>query len=206
MKMKTFLLALATSILISATPKTSVEKKYSIDINKSKIQWTGYYVFNFGNHYGTISLTNGELFMAENEDIKGFFEIDMHSIQTLDMKADNGGTDLTNHLKSDDFFSVDQYSTARFEILDGKKIKDAPLGKANYEITGNLTIKGITNPIKFPATISMEDGTLKASAKFKFDRTKWNIRYNSGRFFDDVGDGAISDGIGMEIEIIALNR
>ncbi|AYB30358.1 YceI family protein [Chryseolinea soli] len=173
-----------------------------VDTKQSTVAWTGYYAFNFNEHTGTIRLTKGEIEVADNRITGGFFELDMNSIEDVDMRGESSAKDLEDHLKSDDFFSVAQYPSARFTITKTKELKDGP-NFPNYEITGTLTLKGITNTLTFPATVELKDGQLQATAKLKFDRTRWNVRYNSGKIFSSIGDGAISDAIALEIHLKA---
>jgi len=175
---------------------------FKVDPQQSKLLWRGYYLFSFGEHFGTVQLSDGEV-QIENEQItSGFFSIDMKTIKNLDMAEDNGAKDLEAHLMSDDFFSVDKFPKATFEITQSEKIKDAGEGQPNYDIIGNLTIKGVKNNLKFPAIVNFTEHSVEAKARFKIDRTKWNIHYNSGKFFADIGDGAISDAIGFEILLV----
>jgi polyisoprenoid-binding protein YceI len=176
---------------------------YKVDIQQSSLRWIGYYLFSFGEHNGTINLKKGELVMTNDQLTGGSFEIDMTTITNLDMPADDGGNSLVNHLKSDDFFSTDKFPSASFEIAKVEPIKDATADQPNVEITGTLTLKGVKNTLKFPAKVKSNGSTITAEAKFKFDRTKWNVHYNSGKIFSDVGDGAISDAIGIELIIRA---
>lgn len=177
---------------------------YKIDIAQSKMLWTGYYLFSFGEHSGSIQLLKGDI-QAEKQSITGgYFDIDMTSIKDLDMPAGDGGKDLEEHLKSNDFFASDKFPTARFEITKSEKIKDAHAGGPNLDITGELTIKGIKNTLTFPALVNFSEKGIQAKAKFKFDRTKWNIHYNSGKIFTDVGDGAISDAIAIELDLVGV--
>lgn len=170
------------------------------------MNWTGYYVFSFGEHAGSINISKGELSILENEIIGGSFEIDMKSMKDLDMPAEDGGNDLVEHLKSDDFFSVDKFPVSTFRITKVEKIKDALPDHYNVDITGVLTLKGVSNALTFPARIILDSSKVKANARFKFDRTKWGVHYNSGKIFSDIGDGAISDAIGLEMEIVALKK
>jgi polyisoprenoid-binding protein YceI len=119
------------------------------------------------------------------------------------MPANDGGNDLVEHLKSDDFFATEKFPAAQFEITNVEPIKDATGDQPNAQITGTLTLKGVKNTLKIPATIKYTSSTITAHAKFKFDRTKWNVRYSSEKFFSDVGDSAISDAIGIELTIQA---
>jgi polyisoprenoid-binding protein YceI len=201
--MKTSILALVVLVTFSALTFRDPGTLYKVDIQQSSLRWIGYYLFSFGEHNGTINLKKGELVMTNDQLTGGSFEIDMTTITNLDMPADDGGNSLVNHLKSDDFFSSDKFPSASFEIAKVEPIKDATADQPNVEITGTLTLKGVKNTLKFPAKVKSNGSTITAEAKFKFDRTKWNVHYNSGKIFSDVGDGAISDAIGMELIIRA---
>ena len=209
--MKSFLLTGIFMISVVLTTTLSSFKPngttaYKIDIDRSALGWTGYYVFSFSEHNGTIKLSGGEIMADDHQIVSGYFDIDMTSIKDLDMPVDDGAKDLENHLMSDDFFSVNNFPSARFEITKTTKIKDAVPGGPNYDVTGDLTIKEVKNSLTFPALINFNDDGIEAKAKFKFDRTKWNVRYNSGKFFSDIGDGAISDAIGLEIHLFTLKK
>jgi polyisoprenoid-binding protein YceI len=197
-----FVLLLLTAGLFSF--KSSAPATYKVNAEQSLLRWTGYYLFSFSEHNGTIGLSGGEISVGDQNSISGYFDIDMTSIRNLDMQPDNGGKDLENHLKSDDFFHAVKFPTARFQITKVEKIKDAVDGGPNYDVTGDLTIKDVKNTLTFPALVKFVDNGIEASAKFKFDRTKWNVRYNSGKFFSDIGDGAISDAIGMDIRLLTV--
>lgn len=201
--MKKTILTLAVLATLSALTLREPGTLYKVDIQQSSVHWTGYYLFSFGEHNGTINLKKGELVITDDQLTGGSFEIDMNSMKNLDMPADDGGNSLVNHLKSDDFFSTNKFPSANFEITKVEPIKDATADQPNVEITGTLTLKGVKNTLKFPAKVKSNGSTLTAEAKFKFDRTKWNVHYNSGKIFSDVGDGAISDAIGMELIIRA---
>lgn len=186
--------------------KNSEPEIYILNATESSMHWTGYYVFNFGEHNGTVNIKNGELKVINNEIIGGGFEVDLTSMKNLDMKDDDGGIDLINHLKSEDFFAVDKYPKAIFKITQVEKITDRPSNGYNAEITGELTLKGNTNTLKFPASVTIDGSTIKAHSKFKFDRTIWGIKYNSTKFFGSVGDGAISDALGIELNLVATKN
>ena len=201
--LKYYLLAILIGGLFSFTKWEKGPVSFHVDLKKSKLRWTGYYLFEFGEHNGTVDLASGDI-QVENQMITtGRFIIDMTSIKDLDMAQDNGGKDLQQHLLNKDFFDVDQFPTAQLQIVKTEKIKDASSGGPNYDVFGELTIKGVRNPIKFPALITITENSVEAKARFKFDRTKWDIKYNSGKFFADAGDGAISDAIAIDIELYA---
>ncbi|HEY5745451.1 MAG TPA: YceI family protein [Chryseolinea sp.] len=188
--------------LSSFTAEPDGSEFYIVNTQQSTVAWTGYYAFNFNEHTGTIRLTKGEIEVADTRITGGFFELDMNSIEDVDMRGESSAKDLEDHLKSDDFFSVAKYPSARFTITKAKELTDGP-NHPNYEITGTLTLKGVTNTLTFPATVVLKDGQLQATAKLKFDRTRWNVHYNSGKFFSSIGDGAISDAIALEIHLMA---
>lgn len=196
--MKNTLVTLIFLVSLSALT-TAQNLRYKSDTQKSKVLWYGYYLFSFGEHYGSIDLSKGELIVKGNEVVGGEFEIDMNSIVNIDMGEDGKG--LSEHLKGDDFFAVHQFPKAQFKIEKIKKLDDVRAGDPDVEVTGLLTLKGITLPITFPAVIQITESEVLAKGKLKFDRTKWNVRYGSGKLFGDVGDNAISDAIGIDLNL-----
>jgi len=156
------------------------EKKV-IKTDKSTVTWKGYKVT--GSHYGSISLKSGNLVFTEGKLTGGEFVMDMSSIVTDDLTGEYKGK-LEGHLKSDDFFGVENFPTANLVFT---KVKST--GKNSYEVSGDLTVKGKTEPIKFDLSIYGN----KATANLKIDRTKFDIRYGSTSFFDDLQDKAIYD-------------
>jgi len=101
-------------------------------------------------------------------------------------------------LKSDDFFSVEKNKTAHFEIT-----KVTSKSGNDFDLTGKMTIKGITQEITFPATIITTAKEVKATAKITLDRTKWDIKYGSGKFFEGLGDKIIHDDFVIELNLQA---
>jgi polyisoprenoid-binding protein YceI len=190
-------------LLIAFNGLSQTPSNFAVDVSQSSVKWYGYYIFSFGEHYGSLELKKGTLTVTNDQITGGSFEIDMTTLRNLDMKEDDGGKSLSDHLKGDDFFSVDKFPLALFEIERIEKIKDAQAHQPNFDVTGKLTLKGISNSLTFPAEIIVQNNELVATAKFKFDRTKWNVQYGSGKFFADVGDGALSDAIGIELKIKA---
>jgi polyisoprenoid-binding protein YceI len=135
---------------------------------------------------GTVSLKGDRV-------VGGTFTLDMTSIVNLDLEAEEWNQKLVGHLKSDDFFSVETHPTATFKITKAKLRRFAKANEANYEIKGVLTIKGISNAVTFPARIVWNDQGYEATGKIELDRTRWDIRYGSGKFFDNLGDKMIHD-------------
>lgn len=157
-----------------------VDKK-EIKTDKSKVVWKGYKVT--GSHEGTINIQSGELVFDGDKLTGGEFVIDMTTINTTDLTGDYKGK-LDGHLKSDDFFGVESHPTASLVFTEV-----SASGKNAYDVKGNLTIKGKTNPVSF--TISIYGN--KATASLKIDRTKYDVRYGSTSFFDNLKDKAIYD-------------
>ncbi len=173
-------------------------KKAEIDLKASKVEWKGKKLT--GEHHGTILLKSGQLLFDENKLSGGAFEIDMTSINNLDLTDTDSNKKLVGHLKSDDFFSVANHPTSKFEIT-----KVEHKSGDSYNLTGNLTIKGITHPITFPATISNKDGKVSAVADIKFDRSKYDVRFGSKTFFDNIGDKVIYDEVELKVNLISSN-
>ena len=149
--MRSILALLCITLFSFSTPET-----YVVDTHASSLDWSGYYLFSFGEHAGTVQLTEGKLAIENSEITGGSFTIDMTSITCTDMPADDGGNDLVNHLQSDDFFSTAKFPEAKFEITKVEPIKDSQAGQPNVEITGTLTLKGVKNALTFPALVSVE--------------------------------------------------
>lgn len=182
-------------------PENAVVK--NIDKASSIVAWEGTKVT--GKHYGTIGLKSGELYLVDNQIVGGNIVMDMNRIVVLDLEDPEMNARLKGHLESDDFFSVATYPEATFEMANIVKKEDAMEGQPNYTISGNLTIKGITHGVTFPATVSVTDNALSAQAEFGLDRTLWEVRFGSGRFFEGLGDNLIHDNFTMTLDIVALN-
>ncbi len=164
----------------------------------SKLTWAGKRV-NYG-HYGSVDLLSGELEFEGDDLLGGEFVIDMKSIRDLDMDDEKRSGRLAGHLKSEDFFDVENYPKALFAITSVKKEKT---DNGNYILTGLLTVRGKTNTESFNAQIDRDGNTVTAKGKVVFDRTKYDVKYGSGSFFDDLGDKMIHNNIELDVEIVA---
>jgi polyisoprenoid-binding protein YceI len=134
--------------------------------------------------------------MIENGQLMGgTVEVDMNTIEDKNHGRDNG---LIKHLKDPDFFDVKKFLFSTIAIT-----RVASINVVDKEITGNLTIKGVTHPVTFPAKMEVKDGIVNANGKLVIDRTDWGIRYNSGKFYDKLADKTISDSIEFNIKIVA---
>lgn len=197
MKRLNLLLAMMmATVLAFATVKPDNEAKIPVQVKKSEVKWVGEKVT--GSHHGTIDLQKGHLEVSDGRLKGGSFVIDMNTIQNLDLEDPTYNQKLVGHLKSEDFFGVEKHPEAKFNITNTEY-----LGNNRYNITGNLTIKGITHPISFPAKVQVTDDGVKANAKLTFDRSKWDIRYGSDSFFDGLGDKMIYDEVKIELSLVA---
>lgn len=171
---------------------------YKIDPSKSEVKWLGKKVT--GQHNGKINIQEGEVIAAGENVIGGTVVFDMASITSEDITDAEMNGKLIGHLKSPDFFATDSFPTSTFKL---KSITNGAEGMKN--ITGDLTIKNITNEISFPAEVKVDStsNSLQAKGKTTIDRTQWNIRYGSGKFFQDLGDKAIYDEVELELDVTA---
>ena len=187
--------AAALTAFAFTTPKQKQETTYSIDITKTTASWLGKKVT--GQHEGNISISKGKVITDGKNITGGTVEFDMNSITCTDLKDKNYNDKLVGHLKSADFFSVEKFPTSKFEITK------VSLGDKDYNVTGKLTIKGITNEISFPAVIKMDEKSMTVVAKITVNRTKFDIKYGSASFFDTIGDKAISDDFELNVNVVA---
>jgi len=203
--MKKLMMIAATALLATSFAKVNGQDGdktiYTIDTQKSIVLWKGEKLT--GEENGTLELKGGTVTVKGESVMSTDLVIDMTSIVATDIedKVDNGK--LVGHLKSDDFFSVEKNPTATFKATSFKAIKGVTNGAPHYMVTGELTIKGITNTINFPAMVVISNGMLTANATSKFDRTKWDIKYGSGSFFEGLGDRVIYDDVTFEFQLVA---
>ena len=182
----------ASVSFLAFTPKADT---YTVDLTKSSISWEAKKLV--GGHAGFIDLTSGSLVFNGKKLTGGGFAASMTSLKVMD-----GGTKpnpgLDRHLKSDDFFSAEKFPAANFVI---KKVEG---NGANVNVTGDLTIKGVTNSITFPATLTWNaDKTISATAdKIEIDRTKYGIQYRSKSVFSDIGDKMIEDNFTIAVKLV----
>jgi len=191
MKKITIISFIASVWLLAFTLKPT-DDKYTVDTEKSSLDWLCKKVG--GQHNGTVKLNEGSLLFDGNTLKGGTFSVNMTSIT---IEGDN--KTVLDDLKSDNFFSISKNPASTFTIT-----KVTPSGTDQVTITGNLTIKGITNPITFPATVKKQDNVVIAVAKgIKVDRTKFDIKYRSISFFSTIGNRAIDDEFELSVSLVA---
>lgn len=171
-------------------------KEFKIASAKSRIDWIGKKVT--GAHNGTIDVKEGQFLLNEGKVTSGHVIIDMSAITILDVTDPATNTQFAGHLASDDFFSIEKYPTATFEIVSVN-----PLSENQYHFEGNLTIKGITHAAAFDATVENNGSTLTLIGKLIVDRTKYGIKFRSGNFFKDLGDTLIYNDFELDVNVTA---
>ncbi len=169
-----------------------VNDRGSVNIEKSTINWLGKKVT--GEHSGTINLKSADINFNDGALAGGSFTIDMNSLTCTDLEGEWKGK-LEGHLKSDDFFGVATHPTASFTIT-----QVARNTSGGYKVTGDMTIKNITNEVSFDAKVSEDFRSVKA--KIIIDRSKFDVRYGSGSFFDNLGDKTIYDDFELDVNLV----
>ena len=172
-----------------------VDGAYAVSTSSSSLGWEGSRPLIPGyKDNGTIAIQGGSLEVSGGVITGGSFTIDMGTITAVSTGRGNGEDMLSRHLKSADFFDAENFPTSTFTITNAT---------ADGMITGNLTIKGETHPISFPATLSQNGDTITAQAEVEVDRTTWNVRYGSDKFFDNLGNNLIDDTFTLTINLTA---
>jgi polyisoprenoid-binding protein YceI len=215
-------LVISTGLLVSCKPKGAEETTaettettgnnpkgtaYEIDVPRSELKWNAFKPT--GTHFGTVPIAGGTIYVDGDLITGGSVEIDMTGIEVKDLDGEMKQK-LESHLKGsvpgseDDFFNVSKYPKATFNILGSTKLENDPLG--THMINGELRIKEITKPVSFKAIVDLTSGTaLKATAEpFVIDRTEWDIKFKSKKFFDNLKDDFVNDEIKLELTVGAV--
>lgn len=192
-------LLFATIVMVISFANSFAQKsnksKIDIDLKQSKLEWTGKKLG--GEHYGEIQLASGHLTFDKKKLTGGTFDMDMTSINCMDITDAKSNNRLIDHLKSEDFFSVTRFPKSTFTIT-----KAEAKSETEYLITGNLTIKEKTNPITFPAKVVVVGNQIKAEATLVFDRSKFDVKFGSQSFFENLGDKLVYDDVDMKVTLI----
>ncbi|ASW74549.1 polyisoprenoid-binding protein [Chryseobacterium piperi] len=176
--------------------------QYALDTLNSKIEWKGYKVFKSDNtsHFGTIKFESGDLTVKDGKLESGKFVADMNSLTSVDLKDDAKQlADLNEHLKSGDFFEVEKFPTASYEVT---KVTPAVEGDYNTLLDGNLTIKGITKPFQLKANVSVKEGEVTVATEPKdIKRDEFGVKFQV-----PAKDGVIKDEVTLQINVKALEK
>lgn len=171
------------------------EKYRAVDTMQSVVAWKGSMQIGPNYHRGNVYLSQGELMVENGQLTGGTVEVNMGTIEDEKHGSDNN---LIKHLKDPDFFDVKKFPFSTIVIS-----KVEPIDDTHKKITANLTIKNITQPVSFPAEVEIKDGIVKAHGKLVIDRTKWDVRYKSGKFYDLLADQTMSDSIEFDMKVVA---
>ncbi|MFP3833391.1 YceI family protein [Chryseobacterium sp. SIMBA_028] len=176
--------------------------QYTLDTLNSKVEWKGYKVFKSENtsHFGNIKFESGDVTVKEGKLESGKFVADMNSLTSVDLKDSPEDMEkLNGHLKSGDFFEVEKFPTASFEIT---KVTPANEGDYNTLLEGNLTIKGITKPVQFKANVSVKDGEVSVATEPKdIKREEFGVKFQA-----PAENGVIKDEVTLQISVKALEK
>jgi polyisoprenoid-binding protein YceI len=184
-------------IKVGNTSSTYLEKgSYDIINTESELKWIGKEL-STDTHTGTLALKKGKIDVNANGVIHGEVEIDMTTITVTDMQG-KWGTKLEGHLKSPDFFDVEKYSSAFITFQSDEN----PIKNNQLNLTGELTIKDITHPISFSTELLQTKPSLQAKTSLSFDRSKYDVRFRSGNFFENLGDKLILDDIEIDVLLV----
>lgn len=186
---------------IAGGPKKAASKAetLSVDAKASTFKWHAKKVT--GEHFGTVNIAGGNISVDKGMVTGGTVEVDMTSIIVTDLQGEYKGK-LEGHLKSEDFFSTEKSPKATLTIKKVEAIKGSKTAE-NVTVTADLTIKGITKQVVFPAIIVVKGNTLTANADFNIDRTLWDIKYGSKSFIEGIGDKAIDNDFNVKVRIVA---
>ncbi len=191
--MKNALMALA--LVLSPSLALAKAEAFKIDTGASKATWEGSKLV--GKHEGELKVKGGELLVDKGALTGGNVEIDMSSLSDKDLTDAGMNKKLVDHLRSDDFFSVEKHPVSTLKVTKVEK-KD---GKTM--VTGDLTIKGITKPITFPVDVKSDKKGVHAKGEMTVNRTEYDIKFRSLKFFSDIGDKVIHDNFKVGFEVSA---
>ena len=166
-----------------------------LSLEESFVKWTGTQLSG-KSHYGTLSFKSAGLKFSDNRLVGGSFVVDMTSLSVDDLTG-KGKKSLEGHLKSDDFFSVSDFSVSELKLNSIERVSEN-----EYSAAGDLTIKGYTHVAKM--SFYLKEGSNNIAAKLVFDRSKYNVRYGSGSFFENLGDKLILDDIELEATLVMM--
>ncbi|RRB02534.1 YceI family protein [Larkinella rosea] len=167
---------------------------YAVDPEQSTVVWNSKKVG--GEHTGNIKLAKGEFVFDGKKLTAGNFTADMTTL------SENKNSErVVNHLKSDDFFGVEKNPTATFKITKVEAISGAKAGEPNYNVTGDLMIKGTTKPITFPAVVKQAGDDVEATAKLTVNRLEYDIKYRAA-IIGTAADRIIEDTFSLDLKLV----
>jgi polyisoprenoid-binding protein YceI len=201
-KLSVFLAVICCCLLVSFTgikPHTDV---YKVNTDSSRLEWYAEKVT--GKHNGTIKFSSGE-FSNNHGNFTGTFVVDMNTIANSDIQSEEHKKKLENHLKSADFFDAATYPTSTFVMTSITPLVE-PKDGLTHAVKGMLTIRNKTNEITFNSVMKMEGNLIFATGSAVIDRSKFDVKYGSKSFFEDIGDKAIYDEFTLKFSVVAAKH
>jgi polyisoprenoid-binding protein YceI len=174
--------------------KSASSGSYSIDAATSSVRWNGEKITG-KKHTGSIAVKKGVLHMSEGQLTGGEIILDMNTLTNIDLTGESK-TKLETHLKSDDFFAIAKYPEASY-LITSATAKSA----IEFEINGKLTIKGITKEVKSNVVIAPNGDNINVGGGFAFDRSQFDVRYCSDKFFDNLGNDLIKNDVLLTLDL-----
>ncbi|MGI4823259.1 MAG: YceI family protein [Janthinobacterium lividum] len=184
-----------------AAAATAAVASYKLQPQLSTLGWDGKAVTH--GHNGTIQFSSGDLQVRNNMVVGGTAVVDMKTIKATDITDAENHAKFVGHMSSGDFFDAPAFPTSTFKITSVTPIAGAAADADNATITGDMTIKGVTQRVSFPAKVGVKNGVAAATGKVTIDRTKFGLKYGSKSFFDSIGDKAINDEFTLAFNVIA---
>ena len=198
--MKKAILALFMAIAsVAAVQAQLADGKYILDFNKSSIVWSAKKVTGSG-HTGTVRVSSGVIYVKGNAGITGKVKIDMNAMVITDISDAGTNANFLNHLKAEDFFNTVVFPDAMFEVISVQVAKGN--NGTTHNVSGNMTIKGITKALSFPAKITGRGNQVFVEGIVGVDRSQFDVRYGSTAFFDNLGDKAIDNIFNLNIKLV----
>lgn len=177
--------------------------EFTLSSELSKINWEGSRpaILNYKNN-GTLNVKSGSFSITDNKITAGQIIIDMESLKVTQATKSESMAMLERHLKSDDFFGVDSFPESTINLVDFTKTESFDTDTATNLVI-DLVIKDISQEVSIPAEVYQQGDNIVIKGQAELDRTLWNIRYGSDKFFDNLADNAISDNFTVDFEFIA---
>jgi polyisoprenoid-binding protein YceI len=191
----------ASAAKVAPAKTAAADPAYKLQPQLSTLGWEGKAVTH--GHVGTMNFSSGELLVKGSTIVGGTVIVDMKTLKATDIKDAEQHGKFVGHMSSDDFFSAEKFPTSTFKIVSVTPIKGAAKDADNATIAGDMTIKGVTQRISFPAKVGVKDGIAAATGKVTIDRTKFGLKYGSKSFFESIGDKAIYDNFDLTFNVIA---
>jgi polyisoprenoid-binding protein YceI len=191
----------ASAAKVAPAKTAAADPAYKLQPQLSTLGWEGKAVTH--GHVGTMNFSSGELLVKGSTIVGGTVIVDMKTLKATDIKDAEQHGKFVGHMSSDDFFSAEKFPTSTFKIVSVTPIKGAAKDADNATIAGDMTIKGVTQRISFPAKVGVKDGVAAATGKVTIDRTKFGLKYGSKSFFESIGDKAIYDNFDLTFNVIA---